>query len=48
MSDLEVGELTGAASYRPPRRGPLSDFGRARAGSRWSAGVRMPWTWATR
>ena len=28
MSDLEVGELTGAASYRPPRRGPLSDFGR--------------------
>ena len=29
MSDLEVGELTGAASYRPPRRGSLSDFGRA-------------------
>ena len=28
MSDLEVGELTGAASYRPPRRGSLSDFGR--------------------
>ena len=56
MSDLEVGELTGAASYRPPRRGALSDFGRAavtagasqQARARPPCRIRIPREWSSR